>query len=152
MFCGLPEDHEGVHDWEMRSDLEYTRTANGVGELGRDRLRAVPAEDRVKLRVCFDPVAVAMRWPEWDHWLMMWPPEYPEYEGRPSPPEWRTDMTDADFDGEAWVDPVFQFTRELPLITGQARDRLRRAEESVRRALADAGKDLEAIDTHPWRR
>jgi hypothetical protein len=152
MFCGLPEDHEGAHDWEMRSDLEYTRTANGTGEPGRDRLRAVPADDRVKLRVCFAPVAVAMRWPEWDHWLMMWPPEYPDYEGRPSPPEWRTDMADADFDGEAWVDPAFQFTRDLPLITGQARDRLRRAEESVRRALAEAGKDLDAIGTHPWRR
>jgi hypothetical protein len=154
MLCGLPKDHQGAHDWEMRSDLQYTRTANGVGELERDRLRAVPADDRVKLRISFHPVVVAMRWPDWDHWLLMWPPEeYPDYESRPSQPEWRPDMTDADFDDtEGWIDPAFQFTRDLPLITGQARDRLRRAEESVRRALADAAKDLDAIDTHPWRR
>jgi len=42
MFCGLPADHRGGHEWEMRSDLEFTRTFNGVSELDRDRLRAVP--------------------------------------------------------------------------------------------------------------
>ena len=44
---------------------------------------------------------------------------------------------------------AFQFTRDLPLITGLARDQLRRAEESVRRPLAGVGKTLDAIDTHP---
>ena len=42
MFCWLPAEHRAAHEWEMRSDLEFTRTFNGVSELGKDRLRAVP--------------------------------------------------------------------------------------------------------------
>jgi hypothetical protein len=39
MFCWLPAGHRAAHEWEMRSDLEFTRTFNGVSELGKDRLR-----------------------------------------------------------------------------------------------------------------
>ncbi|MGH3199893.1 MAG: hypothetical protein ACRDOH_09550 [Streptosporangiaceae bacterium] len=42
MFCWLPADHRGTHEWQMRSDLEFTRTASCVSELGKDRLRTVP--------------------------------------------------------------------------------------------------------------
>jgi hypothetical protein len=152
MFCGLPERHQGAHDWAMRSDLQFTRTANGIGELDRDRLRAVPADDRVKLRIHRWDMVMALRWPDWDHWLMLWPPEYPDYDRKPSQPEWRPGMTDADFDDPEWIDPASQFSRDLPLLTGQVRDQLRRAEESARRALADAAKALDAIDAHPWMR
>jgi hypothetical protein len=28
MFCWLPAGHRAAHEWEMRSDLEFTRTFN----------------------------------------------------------------------------------------------------------------------------
>ena len=77
VLCGLPENHEGAHEWEMRSDLVFTRTANGIGGLDRDRLRAVPREERPRLRIRRWEMVMAVRWPDWDHWLMIWPPEYP---------------------------------------------------------------------------
>jgi len=46
VLCGLPENHEGAHEWEMRSDLVFTRTANGIGGLDRDRLRSAPCRAR----------------------------------------------------------------------------------------------------------
>ena len=152
MFCGLPENHEGAHEWEMRSDLVFTRTANGIGELDRDRLRAVPRDDRPQLRIHRWEMVMAVRWPDWDHWLMIWPPEYPDYERHPQAPEWKRHMTDADFDAPEWIDPAGQFRRDLPVITGDAREQLRRAEDDLRSAFTGIGRALDAIDAHPWRR
>jgi hypothetical protein len=152
MFCGLPENHEGAHEWEMRSDPVFTRTANGIGELDRDRLRAVPRDDRPQLRIHRWEMVMAVRWPDWDHWLMIWPPEYPDYERHPQAPEWKRHMTDADFDAPEWIDPAGQFRRDLPVMTGDAREQLRRAEDSLRRAFSGIGQALDAIDAHPWRR
>ena len=152
VLCGLPENHEGAHEWEMRSDLVFTRTANGIGGLDRDRLRAVPREDRPQLRIHRWEMVMAVRWPDWDHWLMIWPPEYPSYDRSPPAPEWKRHMTDADFDDPEWIDPAGQFRRDLPVITGDAREQLRRAEDSLRRAFSGVGQALDAIDTHPWRR
>ena len=55
-FCWLPAEHRAAHEWEMRSDLEFTRTANGVSELGKYRLRAVPSAAGPQLRI-FPPAA-----------------------------------------------------------------------------------------------
>jgi len=152
MFCGLPEDHEGAHEWEMRSDLVFTRTANGIGELDRDRLRAVPREERPQLRIHRWEMVMAVRWPDWEHWLMIWPPEYPDYERRPPAAEWKRDMADADLDDPEWIDPAGQFRRDLPVITGDAREQLRRAGDDLRRAFTGIGQALDAIEAHPWRR
>jgi len=96
---------------------------------------------------------MAVRWPDWDHWLMIWPPEYPSYDRSPQAPEWKRHMTDADFDDPEWIDPAGQFRRDLPVITGDAREQqLRRAGDSLRRAFSGAGQALDAIGTHPWRR
>jgi hypothetical protein len=51
MFCWLPAEHRAAHEWEMRSDLEFTRTANGVSEPGKDRLHAVPPAAGPQLRI-----------------------------------------------------------------------------------------------------
>ena len=136
VLCGLPENHEGAHEWEMRSDLVFTRTANGIGGLDRDRLRGVPREERPQLRIHRWEMVMAVRWPDWDHWLMIWPPEYPSYDRSPQAPEWKRHMTGADFDDPEWIDPAGQFRRDLPVITGDAREQLRRAEDSVRRAFS----------------
>jgi hypothetical protein len=60
-FCWLPAGHRAAHEWEMRSDLEFTRTANGVSELGKDRLRAVPPAAGPQLRIHHDEKTIAVR-------------------------------------------------------------------------------------------
>ena len=64
---------------------------------------------------------------------MIWPPEYPSYDRGPQAPEWKRHMTGADFDDPEWVDPAREFRRDLPVITGDAREQLRRAGDSLRR-------------------
>jgi hypothetical protein len=75
MFCWLPTDHRGAHEWQMRSDLEFSRTANSVSELGKQRLRTVPIPTGPQLRIHSIECTIAVRWPDWDRWLMIWPPE-----------------------------------------------------------------------------
>jgi hypothetical protein len=48
-----------------------------------------------------DEKTIAVRWPDWPRWLMIWPPEYPGHHLERHPAaqtEWRQDMRDADFD------------------------------------------------------
>jgi hypothetical protein len=85
MFCWLPTDHRVRHEWQMRSDLEFTRTANSVSELGKQRLRAVPTPAGPLLRVDSVERTIAVRWPDWDRWLMIWPPEYPDHAAQRHP-------------------------------------------------------------------
>ena len=147
MFCWLPAEHRAAHEWEMRSDLEFTRTANGVSELGKDRLRAVPHAAGPQLRIHRDEKTIAVRWPDWPRWLMIWPPEYPGHHLERHPAaqtEWRRDMRDADFDDPQWIDPAFHHHRDVPKLTRAVRDELRRAAASI-------GRRLDAIETHPWR-
>ena len=59
-----------------------------------------------QLRIHRDERTVAVRWPDWQHWLMIWPPEYTEHvlERYPAAQtEWRRDMRDADFDDPQWI-------------------------------------------------
>jgi hypothetical protein len=89
MLCWLPGEHRCAHEWQMRSDLEFTRTANSVSELGKQRLRAVPAPAGPQLRIHRDERTIAVHWPDSERWLMIWPPEYPStsWAGiRPRPP------------------------------------------------------------------
>jgi hypothetical protein len=79
MLCWLPEEHRGAHEWRMRSDLEFTRTAKSVSELGKQRLLTVPAAAGPQLRIHRDERTIAVRWPDWERWLTIWPPEYPEH-------------------------------------------------------------------------
>jgi hypothetical protein len=147
MFCWLPAGHRAAHEWEMRSDLEFTRTANGVSELGKDRLRAVPPAAGLQLRIHRDEKTIAVRWPDWPRWLMIWPPEYPGHHLERHPAaqtEWRRDMRDADFDDPQWIDPAFRHHRDVPKLTRAVRDELRRAAASI-------GRTLDAIEAHPWR-
>jgi hypothetical protein len=54
---------------------------------------------------------IAVRWPDWPRWLMIWPPEYPEHdlERHPAAPtEWSRHLRDADFDDSQWIDPAFR--------------------------------------------
>ncbi len=83
---------------------------------------------------------------------MIWPPEYPDYERCPAAPEWKRNMADADFDDPEWINPASQFRRDLPTLTGEAREQLRRAEDGLRRTFSDIGQALDAIEAHPWRR
>ena len=148
MFCWLPAEHRGTHEWQMRSDLEFTRTASCVSELGKDRLRTVPPAAGPQLRIHRDERTIAVRWPDWQHWLMIWPPEDPEHvlERHPAAQtEWRRDMRDADFDDPRWIDPAFPHHRDVPKLTRAVRDELRHA-------VASVGRTLDAIETHPWRR
>ena len=106
-----------------------------------------PAAGR-QLRIHRDERTIAVRWPDWQHWLMIWPPEYPEHvlERHPAAQtEWRRDMRDADFDDPQWIDPAFPHHRDVPKLTRAVRDELRRA-------VASFGRTLDAIETHPWRR
>ncbi len=146
MFCGLPADHRGGHEWEMRSDLEFTRTFNGVSELDRDRLRAVPSPAGPQLRIHRYEQTIAVRWPDWEHWLMIWPPEYPDPERRPAAPtEFSRLLRDKDFDDPEWIDPAFHHHRDVPKLTRLAR-------EELRRAVATVGQMLDGIEAHPWQR
>lgn len=148
MLCWLPADHRGTHEWQMRSDLEFTRAASSVSELGKDRLRTVPPAAGPQLRIHRDERTIAVRWPDWQRWLMVWPPEYPEHvlERHPAAhTEWHRDMRDADFDDPQWIDPAFPHYRDVPKLIRAVRDELRRA-------VASVGRTLDAIETHPWRR
>ena len=58
-------------------------------------------------------------------------------------------MADADFDDPEWIDPAGQFRRDLPVLTGDAREQLRRAGDDLRRAFTGIGQALDAIDAHP---
>ena len=148
MFCGLPADHRAAHEWEMRSDPQFTRTANGVSELGKDRLRAVAAVAGPQLRIHRYEGTIAVRWPDWPRWLMIWPPEYPEHdlERHPAAPtEWSRHLRDADFDDPQWIDPAFRHHRDVPKLTRAVREELRRAAASI-------GQMLDGIEAHPWRR
>ena len=68
MPCWLPSDHRGTHEWQMRSDLEFTRTASSVSELGKDRLRTVPPAAGPQLRIHRDERTIAVRWPDWQRY------------------------------------------------------------------------------------
>jgi hypothetical protein len=150
MYCGLPRDHAGAHEWQLRSDLEYTRTANGVSELGKDRLRTIPEPTGPLLRIDRDERTLAVRWPDWERWLMIWPPAYPDYAGERRPTaqtEYSRLMQDADFDEPPWVDPApgGVYHRDLPGLTQAVRDELTRA-------LASVERTLDTIDAKPRRR
>jgi hypothetical protein len=129
-----------------------TLTVNGISELDRDRLHAVPRDERPQLRLHRWDTVMAVRWPHWEHRLMIWPPEYSDYERRPAAPERKRDMTDADFDDPKWIDPAAQFRRDLPVLAGKAREQLRHAEDGLRRTLSGIGQALDAIGVHPWKR
>jgi hypothetical protein len=150
MYCGLPHEHPGLHEWQLRSDLEYTRTANGVSERGKDRLRTIPEPTGPLLRIDRYERTLAIRWPDWDRWLMIWPPAYPDHGhtyGHPAAPtEWR-DHPDSDFDEPPWADPApaAAHHRDLPELAQAVRDELARA-------LATVGRTLDQLEAPPRKR
>jgi hypothetical protein len=148
MFCGLPADHRAAHEWEMRSGPQFTRTANGVSELGKDRLRAVPAAAGPQLRIhryqgdhrgALAGLAaladdLAARVPR----------------ARPGAPPGRADRVEPALARRGLrrlaVDrPRLPPHRDVPKLTRAVREELRRAAASI-------GQMLDGIEAYPWRR
>ena len=88
--CLLPKDHRGRHTWQLlRPTFDVTRAAHGVSETAAQRLRASAAPAGPLIRVHRYEYILAIKWPEFERWLMIWPDQYrtsPQTAHRPQPP------------------------------------------------------------------
>ncbi|MDN5851923.1 MAG: hypothetical protein L0K86_03590 [Actinomycetia bacterium] len=152
--CLLPKDHRGGHTWQLvRPTLDFTRGADAVSRAAAHRLRAAPAPAGPLIRVHRFEHILAIKWPEFERWLMIWPDEYPDYACTSTPggtpaaaTEWRPlAFGDTDFDRPDWVDPAADRHRDLVKWTKAIRDRLAATASSV-------GQTLDLIEAHPYNR
>lgn len=59
---------------------------------------------------------LAVKWPDFGHWLMIWPDPYPELapDGEPATRvEWNRLVTGADLNGPDWIEPAADHHRRL---------------------------------------
>jgi hypothetical protein len=148
--CLLPKDHRGGHTWQLvRPTLDFTRGAHGVSETAAQRLRAAAAPAGPLIRVHRYEYILAIKWPEFEQWLMIWPEEYPDFApaGKPAATtEWRRlAFGDTDFDRPDWIDPAADRHRDLAKWTQAIRDRLAATVSSI-------SQTLDLIEAHPYNR
>lgn len=93
----------------------------------------------------YEPI-LAIKWPQFDRWLMVWPNEFAG-EGKPAAAtEWRPVLRDADVSGEDWVDPSAAHYADVTPYTKRMRGRLAEAH----RALQGVGDWVDELERHPW--
>jgi hypothetical protein len=150
MLCGLPAGHEGGHEWQLQAPgLDELPGAHPVPEGSRARMAQAARPDRLLIRVHRHEQIMAVRWPDHERWLMIWPNEYAGGgygQQQAAATEWRPAAYGADLDDPAeWIDPVARVHRDLPVWADQIRD-----------LLAATGRQadvlLERITTHPYQR
>lgn len=163
MDCQLPELHENAHQWEMsRPTLEFTRGANPVSETGKEHLRKVHIVGvGPQIRIHRYEYIAAIRWPEFDRWLMIWPDELAKkadpdnpYAGagqRAATTEWRpVTYGDADFDDRhEWIDPAADHSRDFMKLTAMIRETVTKSGRELNHLV---GSLLDRIEDHPYHR
>lgn len=100
--------------------------------------------DTPKIRIHRYEYILAVKWPTFEHWLMIWPDPYPEFakDGQPAArTEWNRLVTDADFDGHDWIDPGADHHRDLTGLTSAIRTELERTVHRITGTLDMIDKD-----------
>lgn len=148
MDCWLAKDHRGVHEWQMeRPGLDCTREAHAIGESDKERLRQAPTPVGPLIRVHRYEYILAIKWPEFERWLMVWPDEHAR-DARPAAnTEWRRlSFGDSDFENlHEWIDPTAHYHRDLLKWTAIIRQHLASTARSV-------DQTLKSIEAHPYNR
>jgi len=104
------------------------------------------SENKPKIRLHRYECILAVKWPDFEHWLMIWPGLDPELAAASEPAartEWNRLITDADLDGPDWIDPAADHHRDLTALTSAIRAELAQATHTV-------NGTLDMIDKHPY--
>jgi DNA-binding transcriptional regulator YhcF (GntR family) len=119
-----------------------TASRRGSGEfVAKHPLPPDTTSQAPKIRVHRYEDILAIKWPHFDRWLMVWPNQYAR-DGQPAAgTEWRsllygdTDLTER----EGWVDPAVDHHTDLRRWTG-----------AIRRDLSSIEQVLKSLERHPW--
>ncbi|WP_031171804.1 GntR family transcriptional regulator [Streptosporangium roseum] len=106
-----------------------------------------PGSSAPKIRVHRYEHILAIKWPEFEQWLMVWPREYAQPGQAAATTEWRPLLFgEADFDDRhEWIDPAAEHWADVTPWTAQVRRQLAAA-------AANVNGILDQLDEHPWRR
>ncbi|MER5624335.1 winged helix-turn-helix domain-containing protein [Streptosporangium sp. NPDC002544] len=100
-----------------------------------------------KIRVHRYEYILAIKWPEFEQWLMVWPHQYASPGQAAASTEWRPLLFgDADFeDRHEWIDPAAEHWADVTPWTARVRRQLSDA-------VAGVNGILDRLDEHPWQR
>ncbi|MFI6396461.1 hypothetical protein [Nonomuraea sp. NPDC050540] len=108
---------------------------------------AAAHQNAPKIRIHRYEHILAIKWPEFDRWLMVWPNEYAGEREPAATTEWRPLLFgEADFeDRHEWIDPAAEHHADVTPRTGRVRRELAQTVSAVTQIL-------NGLDAHPWQR